>query len=399
MCPGSRRRPLPTPDFLGILSTPFTRREPATLVTTVQAHIIEPAGVTRRAWPVTCGLPFAPGELRDASRIQLLDCEGRLLPACASPRAIWPDGSIRWALLDLQTDIDAQDRLDLHVDTDGEGSIPDTGLHAQVRDDVIDVLTGEMAVRVARSGPRLMRSASRGQREYLRPTDDGADLLAWERGSGAPFGGVVEGAEVEESNPLRLVIRAHGSFRRDGERLFGWIARLTFFAGHSDFRMQFTFVHDETTRSDLHLRRLLFHLPLALAPTGRRVHFGSLEAGWQLTPAVPADSGTVELTQWNLERHTLVWGTGADRLRLDRRTNALGWLHVEDADGAVTLKLRRPWQSYPKSWTYDGDRLGLELFPDLSGFRSPDVEPGRRWTENACRCRPVRRRAGCGRNA
>ncbi|SVC56238.1 uncharacterized protein METZ01_LOCUS309092, partial [marine metagenome] len=158
-------------------------------VTTVQAHIIEPAGVTRRAWPVTCGLPFAPGELRDASRIHVLDCEGRLLPACASPRAIWPDGSIRWALLDLQTDIDAQDRLDLHVDTNGESSIPDTGLHAQVRDDVIDVLTGEMAVRVARSGPRLVRSASRGQREYLRPTDDGADLLAWERGSGAPFGG------------------------------------------------------------------------------------------------------------------------------------------------------------------------------------------------------------------
>ena len=350
-------------------------------MTTVAAHIIEPAGVARRAWPVTSGLPFAPGELRDATRIRVLDSDGRPLPACASGLATWPDGSLRWALLDLQTDIDAQSRLDLLVDTEGDGTTPDTSLRAHVRDEAIDVLTGDLAVRIARCGPRLVRSASRGRREYLRPTDDGADLLAWEEGMGAPFDGVVEGAQVEESNPLRLVIRAHGSFRRGDERLLGWIARLTFFAGHCNFRMQFTFVHDETTRADLHLRRLLFHMPLALAPTGRRAHFGSFETGWQLTPPVPADSGTVEMIQWNLERHTLIWGTGADRQRLDRRTNALGWLHVGDADGAVTLKLRRPWQSYPKSWTYDGDRLGLELFPDLSGFRGPDIEPGRRWTE------------------
>jgi len=353
-------------------------------VTTVPAHIIEPAGVSRRAWPVTSGLPFAPGELRDPPRLRVLDDNGQPLPACARTTATWPDGSIRWALLDLQTDIPAQARLDLQLDTEGdeaESVVPNLDLRAETREDAIDVLTGECAVRVARSGPRLVCSASRGRHEYLRPTDGGADLLAWEDGSGAPFRGVVEGAVVEESNPLRLVVRAHGSFRRDEERLLGWTARLTFFAGHSFVRLQFTLVHDEASRTFVHLQRLLFHMPLALAPAGRLAHFGSFETGWRLTPAVSADSGHLDLTQWNIERHTLTWGSGSDRQRLDRRTNALGWLQVGDAEGSVTMKLRRPWQSYPKSWTYDGDRLGIELFPDLSAFRGPELEPGRRWTE------------------
>ncbi len=350
-------------------------------MTTVPVHIVEAAGVPRRAWPVTAGLPFAAGELRDISRIRILDGEGGPLPACARELARWPDGSIRWALLDLQTDIDAQDRLELNLDIESEGTAPVSQLRATTRADVIDVVTGKIAVRVARSGPRLVRSVSHGQREYLRPDDDGADLLAWEQGGGAPFCGAIEEAEVEESNPLRLVIRVHGSFHRDTERLIGWVVRLTFFADQAFIRLQITFVHDEPTRPFVHLRRLLFHLPLALAQSGRRAYLGSFEAGWQLTPPIDADSGTIEMTQWNLERHTLAWGAAADRQRLDRTSNALGWLHIEDSDVSVTMKLRRPWQSYPKSWTYDGDRLGLELFPDLAEFRSAGVESGRRWTE------------------
>ena len=350
-------------------------------MTTVRAHIVEPAGVSRFAWPVTSGVPFAQGELRDARRLRVLDADGRPLPSWASTSATWPDGSIRWALLDLQTDILPQSRLELQLDTDGVGIGPDTELHAETRSDAIDVLTGTCAIRISRTGARLVRAASHGRQEYLQPADEGADLLAWEDGSGSPFQGWVEGADVETANPLRLVIRAHGSFRRDDERLLGWTARLTFYVGHSFLRIQFTLVHDEASRPFVHLRRLLLHLPVALAPTGRTAHFGSFEQGWQLTPPVAADSGTVRLTQWNLERHTLMWDAGGDAQRLDRRTNSLGWLQVRDAGAAVTMKLRRPWQSYPKSLTYDGDRLGVELFPDLSGFRGPDVEPGRRWTE------------------
>lgn len=350
-------------------------------VTTVPVHIIEPAGVARQAWPVTAGVPFARGELRDAGCIRVLDGNDRPLPVHADVSATWPDGSVRWALLDLQTDISAQARLELRLDTDGDGAAVETQLRADTRDDAIDVLTGDCAVRVGRCGQRLLRAASRGPREYLRPEDDGADLLAWEEGSSAPFQGVVESALVESSNPLRTVVLATGSFRRDAERLLGWTARLTFYAGHAFVRLQFTVVHDEPGRAFVHLQRLLFHMPVALANSGRRVHCGSFESGWRMTPPVGADEGTVQLTQWNIERHTLSSGVAADRQHLHRRTNALGWLQVEDADAAVLLKLRRPWQSYPKAWSWDGDRIGVELFPDLSGFRGPDHEPGRRWTE------------------
>jgi hypothetical protein len=354
-------------------------------VTTVSAHIVEPAGVPRRAWPVTSGVPFAPGELRTPSQIRVLDDQGQLLPSCASTTATWPDGSVRWALLDLQTDIPRQARIDVQLDTDGDGSEPDSPLRAETRSDAIDVLTGDCAVRIARSGVRLLRSASRGRQEYLRPgnklDDDGADLVAWEEASDTPYCGIVESAEVESQNALRLVVHATGSFRRDDERLLGWVARLTFFAGHSFVRMQITVVHDEAKHPFVHLKRLLFHMPLALSPTGRQAHFGSFESGWHMGPPISADDGPVEMTQWALERHTLEWTAVDERQRVDRRTNCLGWLHMQDAEKAVALKLRRPWQSYPKSWTYDGDHLGIELYPDLSDFCRPQAEPGRRWTE------------------
>ena len=352
-------------------------------MTTVRAHIVEPAGVARHAWPVTSGLPFAPGEIRDVSQIRVCDEQGMPLSAYASVSSSWPDGSIRWALLDLQTDIDAQARLELTIDSDGQAPVAElaTALSAEVREDAIDVLTGNLAVRVGCSGNRLVRSASRGQREYLRPTDEASDLVAWVEGDSSPYNGIVEGATIETRNALRICLRVHGSFQRGNERLLGWIARLTFFAGHPFVQAQISVVHDEPSRNFVQLQRLVFHLPLALAPAGRRAHFGSFEAGWQLTPPVPADGGTLSMTQWNLERHTLLWGTETERKRIDRRTNALGWLHVGDSDHAVTMKLRRPWQSYPKAWTFDGGRLGIELYPDLSEFRGPATEPGRRWTE------------------
>ena len=343
---------------------------------TLPAHIHEPAGVARRHWPVTAGLPFARGELRQADGLGVFTEDGHPLPARADVRARWPDGSVRWALLDLQVEIQAQERLGLNVDPGGGPGEVRSPLHAQVRDDTIDVVTGELALRIGRQGPRLIRSASRGRRELLTLGDEG-DLAAWD-GEGNAYTGRIEDAQIEEVNPLRLVVRCRGRFVGGVDLFLGFEARITCFSRQPFVRIDFTFVHD-LDHPQLLLRRLALQLPLAPAASSRRALVGSQGSGW--TFHEPIDLGaaeSVDLIQWNLERHSLRWGAGP---RLDRRTNCLGWLHIADGEAGVTCKLRRPFQSYPKRWAFEEERLCLELYPDLSGFRGPESGSGRRYTE------------------
>lgn len=55
--------------------------------------------------PVTVGVPLPPGRVRDAAR--LVAWAGAPLPTAATVLERWPDGSVRWALLDLRLDVPA----------------------------------------------------------------------------------------------------------------------------------------------------------------------------------------------------------------------------------------------------------------------------------------------------
>ena len=60
----------------------------------------ETGGIDRRCWPVTCGVPFADGEMAaeaiEAGHYRLLDAEGSKAPCEADVAATWgsyPGGS------------------------------------------------------------------------------------------------------------------------------------------------------------------------------------------------------------------------------------------------------------------------------------------------------------------
>src|SRR5215472_9064178 len=61
--------------------------------------------VPRRREPVTCGLPWPRAVLRDQSHLRLADVNGRPFPFQSRVLDRWPDGSVRWLLLDWQADI------------------------------------------------------------------------------------------------------------------------------------------------------------------------------------------------------------------------------------------------------------------------------------------------------
>ena len=73
----------------------------------IHLTVSEPSHIARHHWPVTSGVPLEQGALRDPSRAALFDEAGNEMPLQTEALAKWPDGSIRWLLLDFSVDLQA----------------------------------------------------------------------------------------------------------------------------------------------------------------------------------------------------------------------------------------------------------------------------------------------------
>src|SRR4051812_20658133 len=61
-----------------------------------------PRGPRQSAEPITLGVPFARGLCANEAELRLLDDAGRATALQTQVLDRWPDGSIRWVLVDFQ---------------------------------------------------------------------------------------------------------------------------------------------------------------------------------------------------------------------------------------------------------------------------------------------------------
>ena len=80
----------------------------------VKLTVADTTGVARKGEPVTTGVPFAKGAVKDVSKLTA-SVAGTLIPAQFIKTVPWPDGSVRWALLDTQVDVPAGGKTELVV--------------------------------------------------------------------------------------------------------------------------------------------------------------------------------------------------------------------------------------------------------------------------------------------
>jgi len=72
----------------------------------IPIFIRETSGVKRSNEPVTFGLPLPKGFTCDVSALRVLSDQNIPIPLQASSLAIWPDKSLKWALLDFQASVE-----------------------------------------------------------------------------------------------------------------------------------------------------------------------------------------------------------------------------------------------------------------------------------------------------
>jgi len=312
----------------------------------LRLELEEPAGQSRRRWPVCGGVPFAPAALASDVGLRLYDPLGREVVMQTRPLALWPDGSLRWVWLGFQVDLPPFGHVAYElVDRPGAERQPAApGVAVSRVPDGFAVDTGPLRF-LATPGPGrgLLGQVWLAGQPLLDDTRRlGFDLEAGGRRYSTAWGQVTQ-IEVEETGPVRAVLHVRGDHRStDGGRLFGYDLRLYAYAGLPWLEVEYTFINDADA-PETELARLGVELRLQAPETdpGRPATL-YLAAPQSSDVAAGDDDGSA-------------------------LTGVAGWMAAGDDRASLAVAVKGCAQLAPKRFHREGARLCVDLWPAEAG--------------------------------
>ncbi len=199
----------------------------------------------------TLGVPWPRGTLRLPANKRLDFTLGAGGPAMQSwPLAYWPDGSLKWTAHAVAGGATAEG-WDLRQGKPARGTV-------SVKDgaDAVVVSAGELAWTVPKAGEHLVKSATRAGRVTMQNLrlvalrQDGAQLEGSGSVSRQPFTSKLTKVTVEQTGPVRAVVKLDG-MHSDGAR--DWLpfsVRLYFHSGSDSVRIVHSFIYDGDAEKD-----------------------------------------------------------------------------------------------------------------------------------------------------
>ena len=335
--------------FCGLSVTAFA----ADLVLSVE----EPSGVARPNWPVTSGVPFAAGALRDPKAVELRTVDGAILPLQTDVLARWPDGSVRWLLLDFQTSLAAKQQKKFRLSDQKPASAPVSKLRVSTAGARTTIDTGPLRLELNREafdpfGQVWLDRNGDGRFDAAeRVTREGGGFFVRDA-EGKRFESRLAPAEItlEESGPLRICVRVAGRHAAADGTLFSYVLRLHAYRGQPYVRCAYTFINDYPDAVMVGIKELGLTVRLAAgAATAATAQIGG-------TPA-----GAARLFQIDEAHYDLDGGAADGRGR--------GWALVSAGEARLAVGLREFWQQWPKSIQARDGAITLGLCPEFSPGR------------------------------
>ena len=331
--------------------------------------------------PVTVGVPLPAGLIDNPAYVALNDDQGRPVPLQARPTDHWPDGSIRWLLLDFQITgaVVPQRRYMLRFgETPAPMRSPQLTVDEAARQIAIDTGAAQFVVR---SGSAFPFASIRSGGHQVVDASNSALVVT------TPQGELLETkfmrVAVEERGHLRTTIRVEGAIGPSRRPQLLMVGRLQFLAGSSAVRVALTVRNPRRSRhqggiwelgdpGSIYLRDMSLRLSLPGAIT--RIECAA-EAGVPLSPiALPVEIYQVSSggTNWqsaaHVDRHGEIPCTfcgyrmesGGGRVDGRRATPVMIARH---SHGRVGFAMEHFWQNWPKAMSAEPNALLLRLFP------------------------------------
>lgn len=376
-------------------------------------------GYTRRSEPVTVGVILPGGTVKDLNNLSLIAPNGKTIPCQFATTATWPDGSIKWLLVDFIADCPAKGTSIYTLTHSRTGEKPATPLELRQKAGRVNVETGPARFILDSERFDLFSSVyldHNGDSEF----DETEEVTALRSQAGvsvidnlgrelASRWGRIESFKVEENGPVRATVAVKGSIAdSDGEGWVDYTARINFYAGTGLVRIFFTLANHNPTSIFIDKNRdehwlmgrpgafffedmslsasLLFDGPIVLS-----VGNGPEDI---LDRVVLTDIGGIYQESsggenWFTRIH--MNHTGLIPMQFRGAKTFLGevepyavdrpdaWIHVADRSFGLAVAVRHFWQNFPKALTAEPDgtvRVALwpGEFPDFHELQGGEIK-------------------------
>lgn len=350
--------------------------------------ISENQGLARPSEPITIGIPFAAGACDALDRIQLRHPSIGALALQRKLTGRWPDGSVKWALIDFQVALKANETLTIDVcieDQSTQSSIA-TGIAIEEVEQAFIIDTGAAKFtlnkhkftiidQVTLSGHSVFNEAQ-GRLYVLNTPDDshayGTEITRIETAGG----------------PQKLTVNTYGQVidnqatdAKTGEALVRFQSAATFYANSATVELDITLHNPRAAKHKDNMWDLGDPGSIFFKALGLEFHLSNAEK-----PAWRADGGDA-WHQMNAAKFSLYQdSSGGENWDCNTHKNHCGKVPLtfrgyqvtEDevkiseglraspfiATSAVTAHIHRFWQNFPKGLQLQNGVLRLELFPE-----------------------------------
>jgi len=353
------------------------------------------AGPVADKVPLRTGVPFPKGALSDLARLRLETGDGtQEVPAQFDAISRWPDGSVKVALTHMVGDLGAARSYRLAYGSGvARSPLPRNVAVGGSPSTEITVDTGLVRFAVSPKGilSKLWRDANgNGLMEPGEQLIDAGDLFmvnAFDNREYTASAATDALVTVEESGPLRAVIKAQGSLTSSsGARLIKYLVRYYASQGSDKVDMDVSVIDD----------RLESNVQWNMFQSNERASFAfaakAMGMRWRYLSDGAADyrfggqggvayGGKVAGEHYLLQKGDFKFETvteGSERRGYDRGhtfsysgvgagAKAPGWVALDSGNRHLALMVKDFWQQFPGELSVNGNTLTASLFPERAG--------------------------------
>ena len=341
----------------------------------------------------TFGVAWPRGAVKRGTALSVTARDGTPIPSQGWTTASWPDGSIKWSAHAIPADI-APDDLSV---TRGRPAVPARPVRVTESAEAVTISVGDLQWRIGKSGAAVVQQASIAGRAVLGPvTLIGAARTEPLHGADMPFAGHIERVTVEQTGPVRAVVKIEGAHVSGERRWLPFVVRLYAYAGSSGLRMVHSVVFDGSASRDfisalgvrasvpvkdaaLHDRHVRFATDAQFFAEGVRpltglrrdpgMAFKAAQVAGRAVPPLDTMAKAVHATleripawgDFRLEQPTANGWTITKRtapeqgwIDADEGHRAPGLAYVGSPQGGAALGVRYFWQRHPTALHIDG---------------------------------------------